>query len=208
MNTDTNISRLSLKPLAIFTGAYMAIAGIAALVSGNKEFIFYIATMVFLITGVLLIHWRMPFYAAQLWALTFWGLMHMAGGLLPVPHDWPTDGGQAVLYSLWLIPNYLKYDQLVHVYGFGVTTWLCWHGLHQQLLTRNPTKVFPSIGMLSLACAGGMGFGALNEVVEFIAVLTIPNTNVGGYFNTGWDLLFNLIGCLFAAFLIRRRWLT
>ncbi|MFY7874520.1 MAG: hypothetical protein ACOVQM_03685, partial [Pirellula sp.] len=50
---------------------------------------------------------------------------------------------------------------------------------------------------------GGMGFGALNEVIEFIAVLTIPNTNVGGYENTGWDLVFNLIGCLTASIMIR-----
>jgi hypothetical protein len=39
-----------------------------------------------------------------------------------------------------------------------------------------------------------MGLGALNEVVEFIAVLTLPETNVGGYINTGWDLVYNAIG--------------
>jgi hypothetical protein len=48
-----------------------------------------------------------------------------------------------------------------------------------------------------------MGFGALNEVVEFIAVLTIPNTNVGGYENTGWDLVANLTGTVVAAVCIR-----
>jgi hypothetical protein len=48
-----------------------------------------------------------------------------------------------------------------------------------------------------------MGFGALNEVIEFIAVLTIPHTNVGGYINTGWDLVFNLLGALTAAAAIR-----
>ena len=40
----------------------------------------------------------------------------------------------------------------------------------------------------------GMGLGALNEVVEFVAVLTMPETNVGGYTNTGWDLVSNLAG--------------
>ena len=44
-----------------------------------------------------------------------------------------------------------------------------------------------------LCAAAGSGFGALNEVVEFIAVLTIPETNVGGYENTGWDLVANLV---------------
>jgi hypothetical protein len=56
-----------------------------------------------------------------------------------------------------------------------------------------------------LCAAGGMGFGALNEVIEFIAVLTIPNTNVGGYVNTGFDLVANLVGCVIAAVLIRRK---
>ena len=59
--------------------------------------------------------------------------------------------------------------------------------------------------MLTLVTAAGMGFGAMNEVVEFIATLTMPETNVGGYVNTGWDLVSNLVGCVFAAILIRLR---
>lgn len=61
----------------------------------------------------------------------------------------------------------------------------------------------PTFGMLTLCAAGGMGFGALNEVIEFIAVLTIPNTNVGGYENTGWDLVANLVGTILAGVIIR-----
>jgi hypothetical protein len=37
----------------------------------------------------------------------------------------------------------------------------------------------------------------------FAAVLLVPETNVGGYINTGWDLVANLAGCIFAAVLIR-----
>jgi hypothetical protein len=57
--------------------------------------------------------------------------------------------------------------------------------------------------MLTLCAAGGMGFGALNEIVEFVAVLSVPSTNVGGYINTGWDLVSNLVGCVLAAVAIR-----
>ena len=53
-----------------------------------------------------------------------------------------------------------------------------------------------------LAWAAGLGFGAANEVIEFIAVLLVPNTNVGGYINTGWDLIANLTGATIAATLI------
>jgi hypothetical protein len=45
-----------------------------------------------------------------------------------------------------------------------------------------------------LSGAASLGFGALDEVVKFVAVLLIPNTNVGGYVNTGWDLVSNLFG--------------
>jgi hypothetical protein len=65
--------------------------------------------------------------------------------------------------------------------------------------------VQPTLGLLTLCAAAGMGFGALNEVVEFIATLTMPETNVGGYQNTGWDLVANLAGSIVAVLLIRAR---
>jgi hypothetical protein len=49
----------------------------------------------------------------------------MAGGLIAVPESWPINGEHRVLYSLWLIPDVLKYDHVVHAYGFGVTTLAC-----------------------------------------------------------------------------------
>ena len=53
-----------------------------------------------------------------------------------------------------------------------------------------------------LAATAGMGLGALNEVVEFAATLLVPETNVGGYLNTGWDLVANTTGATTAAVLI------
>ena len=38
----------------------------------------------------------------------------------------------------------------------------------------------------------------LNEVIEFAATLLVPETNVGGYLNTGWDLVANLFGATVA----------
>jgi len=201
-------SAVRLVPLAAFTGGYLLVAVAASWRFGNKEFLFYIITMLLLIAAVMMIHRRMPLRGAQLWCLSLWGLAHMAGGLWPLAETANIDGGQPVLYSLWLLPGMLKYDQLVHAYGFAITTWICWHGLRQHLLERGGSPVLPTLGLLTLAASGGMGFGALNEVIEFIAVLTIPNTNVGGYENTGWDLVFNLLGCLIATVMIRLRWWT
>jgi hypothetical protein len=56
-----------------------------------------------------------------------------------------------------------------------------------------------------LAATSGMGLGALNEVVEFAATLLVPETNVGGYLNTGWDLVANATGATAAVILIALR---
>ena len=195
----------SLWRLGIFTAAYILAAVIGSALQGNREFIFYIVVMLVLITAVMVVHRRVQLTGGLLWALSIWGLLHMAGGLVPCPPGWPYNGEQDVLYSLWIIPDRLKYDQVVHAYGFGITTWACWHALSTGLLRANGVRLSPTLGVLTLCAAAGMGFGALNEVVEFIAVLSIPNTNVGGYENTGWDLVANLLGAATAAVLLRLR---
>ena len=45
--------------------------------------------------------------------------------------------------------------------------------------------------------------GESSPLVEFAATLLVPETNVGGYLNTGWDLVSNLVGVIVAAVLIR-----
>lgn len=191
-----------LLPLAAFNALYMLTAVALSMVQGNKEFVFYIVVMLVLIVAVTVVHRAVSLTTAMLWALSLWGLAHMAGGLVPLPKGWPYNGDQAVLYSWWIIPQKLKYDQIVHAYGFGVTTWLCWHSL-RSVMRSYSVELKPTFGLMVLSAAAGIGFGALNEVVEFIAVLTIPNTNVGGYENTGWDLVANLLGATAAAVIIR-----
>lgn len=184
-------ARARVWPVVAFTALYLGAAAVATVVSGNTEFVYYLVVMLVLIAAVAAVHARVGFRPSVLWALSLWGAAHMAGGLVPV-----ADVG--VLYNLWLLPGHLKYDQLVHAYGFGVTTWVSWEALRPLLSDRRPR-----LGPLVLCAAGGMGFGALNEVVEFVAVLLIPETNVGGYENTGWDLVANLVGVVIATFAIR-----
>jgi len=191
-----------LLPLVTFTAAYMLTAVAGSMIQGNREFVFYIVIMLVLIGVVTAVHHTVNLPIALLWALSIWGLAHMAGGLAVLPKGWPYNGDQPVLYSWWIIPDRLKYDQIVHAFGFGVTTWMCWHGLQASLRRAFDIQLKPTFGLLVLSAAAGVGFGALNEVIEFIAVLTIPNTNVGGYENTGWDLVANLIGASVAALII------
>lgn len=188
-------------PVAAFTICYLVVAAVFAGSRGNAEFLMYIAVLVVLGGAVWLVHRRIGLAPASLWALSAWGLAHMLGGLLPIPEGWPVNGEQRVLYSLWLVPDYLKYDQVVHAFGFGVTTWVCWQCVVAAFESRG-ISARPTFGLMVLVAAAGMGFGALNEVVEFAATLLVPETNVGGYYNTGWDLVANLVGVTAAATMI------
>jgi len=191
----------SIVGVAVFTVSYLLVAVLGAVSTGSKEFLFYIAVMVILMAAVWAVHRRVNLTNPTLWALSLWGLLHMIGGLITVPEGWPANGENRVLYSLWLIPDFLKYDHVVHSFGFGVTTLVCWQGV-KSILRRTGASVTPTFGLMVLAWAAGLGFGAVNEVIEFIAVLLVPNTNVGGYINTGWDLIANLTGATVAAALI------
>ena len=185
-------------PLAAFTAAYMLAAIVAAFASGNGEFVFYIVVMFALIGAVAAVHLRVGLSTAVLWCLSIWGAAHMAGGLIHVPESWPTQGEFRVLYSWWLVPGKLKFDHVVHAYGFAVTTAVMWECLRHMTGIKVPT-----VGLLVVCAAAAMGFGALNEVVEFAATLLVPETNVGGYINTGWDLVANLFGVTTAAVILR-----
>jgi hypothetical protein len=193
-----------LLPILAFTSLYLVAAIAVAIGLGNQEFLLYIVVMAVLILVVWLVHRSVSLSLPVLWALSVWGLAHMAGGLIPLPADWPIDGTIRVLYSWWLIPDLLKYDQIVHVYGFGVATWVCWQGIRAAIRSRGGEAV-PTLGLMVLAATAGMGLGALNEVVEFAVTLLVPETNVGGYINTGWDLVANAIGAVGAAIAIAIR---
>ena len=62
-----------LRPVAAFTLAYLAIALIAGLRSGNEEFLFYIGVMVVLIGLVLAVNRSVGLSTGALWALSIWG---------------------------------------------------------------------------------------------------------------------------------------
>ena len=193
-----------LRAVLSFTGLYLAAAIAAALARGNREFILYIGVMLVLIPTLYAVHRKYPLTPGLLWTFSVWGLLHMAGGLLPIPPTWSHEGTSAILYNWWILPDLLKYDQVTHAYGFGITSWLCWHILQNSLRSPDGSPVRPTLGILTLCVAAGMGFGAFNEVVEFIATLLLSKTNVGGYTNTGWDLVSNLVGSLLTALLIHR----
>lgn len=181
-------------PVLIVNLIYIPAFTLIALRDLNFEFLLYVGVV--LVVGALVV-WKqrkVRFDLTILWGLTLWGLLHMVGGNIQVGGD--------VLYGLQLIPVVLRYDQFVHAFGFGTAALVCYH-LLQPYLQKDVERwtVFVLVMLM------GSGLGAINEIIEFIAVKTMKDTHVGGYDNTLWDLIFNLIGGVFAVgWLTVRKW--
>ena len=179
-------------PILIVNLVYIPVFTVIALSRTNYEFLLYVGVILVVAAWIIWKQRSVQFDRPILWGLTIWGLLHMAGGNIHVHGD--------VLYSLQLIPlvsepfYILRYDQVVHTFGFGVVTLVGYHVLRSYL--REPVQQWWALALLIVLI--GSGVGAINEIVEFIAVLTVPETGVGGYHNTMLDLVFNLIGGLAA----------
>lgn len=182
--------------ILVFNLVYLLIFGTYYSSIGNYEFLWYIVVIVILGTVVVLNLRTGIFDSIILWLLSIWGLVHMIGGGVRI-------GGNAV-YSLRLIDvidkggqfYILKMDQLIHFYGFFVCAILVYKLLRA---TGSDTLKSPKL-MVFLSWIGSMGLGALNEVVEFLAFISLDKTGVGDVYNTGLDLVFNLLGALAGAF--------
>lgn len=182
--------------IAGFNLAYIIGFGSYYLVQRNYEFLWYVAVLVSFFVLLVFLMQRAQFPTPLLWGLSVWGLLHMAGGGVGT--------GDHVLYEQMLLPVVergelliLKYDQVVHAFGFGVTTFLTHH-----LMTRYVRPLQQGFAYFLIIVMAGTGFGVLNEIVEFLAVLIINETGVGGYYNIALDLVFNTLGATIAALLI------
>lgn len=190
------------RKILVISYAYLTAATAVILLRRDFEFLLYLAVMSVIIIAVLAVYRRAGLSCALLWQFSFWGLLHMIGGLTPIPDAWHAVDTTSVVYNWRIIPGYLKYDQLVHGYGVGLTTWLVWQALSSRVRDHDGGPLRPTPGMLAVCATAGMGFGALNEVVEFIATLILPSTNVGDHINTGWDLVSNFVGATVAGTVI------
>ncbi len=186
------------RTVILVTVLYLVAAISAAVTLQNWQFLkIYIPFFIAIAALISLIHRRVNFSSALLWSLTLWGALHLAGALVLIPDDWDFKGEKQVLYSWYVLGTWLKYDHLIHAFGFGTCTWLIWESLRASIQSRLGRKLYPSMGMIFLCIFAAMGIGAMNEIVEFMA-----NIGVNGYANTCWDLFANLIGCLFVGVLI------
>jgi uncharacterized membrane protein YjdF len=183
-------------PILIFMIISLLFFTIIYLKRQNYEFIIYIGVIIFFFLLILYTNNKINYNLASLWGLSIWSLMHMSGGYFTI--------GNTRLYEIIIInmsKTYpiFKYDQLVHIIGFCVAT-LILYDILKPLLIPNLNK---NISLSIIIVMAGLGIGALNEIIEFFAVVILPKTGVGGYINTSLDLVSDLIGSLLALIIIK-----
>jgi len=188
------------KTILLFTFLYLLTFSAFYIGAKNYEFLLYIGIIVIIFALILSSNRIFHYSNLTLWGLSLWGLLHMAGGGVMV--------GDTVLYGLILVPisstyEIFKFDQFVHIFGFGVATILMFELLKPSL----KAKILSQKSLLFVLVMAGLGAGALNEIIEFFAVVITPETGVGGYNNTALDLVSNLIGALVASLIIKKKYL-
>ncbi|MCA9280082.1 MAG: DUF2238 domain-containing protein [Phycisphaeraceae bacterium] len=185
------------KSIVLFVVACIVVFGALALYQGSTEFIIYTVMTIVEVVVVMVIHRRVGLPLHVLWLLAVWALLHLAGGTVHIDPELTKEGNKNVLYALRLHSWLPRYDQIVHMFGFFSATLTCGHVLLRSVrpISAAPDsmpKGYTAIIMCSMLA--GMGLGALNEVAEFIITLIDENNGVGGYENTGWDLVSNTVG--------------
>ncbi len=173
----------------------LAVFSVHFWMKANYEFIMYIGVITFFLIVFIATNSKVYYPNGLLWGLTLWALMHLSGGALYF--------NGTLLYSIMLIPlseklPIFRYDQLVHIIGFGVSTMVMFYIL--KPLLKPKLDGFWALSIVLIMA--GLGVGALNEIVEFLATLLIAETGVGGYINTALDLVADLIGAILAMFVI------
>lgn len=186
--------------LLVINIALVLAFGTSFLLKRNYEFMIYVGAIVVCLALIVVSFFRIAYTYATLTGLTLWSLMHMAGGGLYI--------NGVRLYDIILLPlsqtyPILRYDQLVHTFGFAAAT-LTMFDLLRPLLKEN-LQHFTALSIVVVMA--GLGVGAFNEIVEAIVAATIPQSGVGGYVNTALDLIADFIGAILAMAFIKLRYL-
>lgn len=135
-----------------------------------------------LLAGGFAIFRRRPLPGWLAVALAVLSLGHLAGGLVTVGDD--------VLYNAHPHLHLFQYDHIFHASASGFAAMVLWRFLSTQTDSR--------AGAAGVSILGSIGVGATNELIEFLVTLAHRGEHVGGYRNTGWDLLANTVGAVVA----------
>ena len=195
--SDYNLEKKHILIL-LFNIAVIVFFGLKFMFPFNYEFLIYIGVIIFFFGLLLYAHSKVGFSYMLLWLLSLWSFFHMAG--------WGLEYNWVIWYKQILLPisetySVLKYDQVIHAFWFFTATILAYEIIKKKL--KNPKIWFWLWLILVMAWCG---FGASNEVIEFIVDQSLPESGVGGYINTSVDLVSNLVWATTAVFFLKLSW--
>lgn len=184
-------------PLIIHAAALVIFTTIF-LLRKNYEFLGYVAVILFFMWLIVYTNNKVNYPLALVWGLTAWSIMHMSGGGILISGK---KLYETMIFNIVGEPYFIfKYDQLVHIIGFGVATFAM-YTLLNPILRPSSRKISLAIVVIM----AGLGVGALNEIIEFFMTVFMANNGVGGYVNNSIDLVANLIGATIAGIFIVRK---
>lgn len=178
---------------ARLVAAYLAGFTAFAVARHDRRIVAYLLVAAVVGGALWLGHRLRPFPPSLQLAVAGCGFLHLLGGLAPSPTR-----NAPVFYETWIVTGVLKFDQVVHFAASAVLTAVAWHVLVRWLdAGRTPPAVRAVLAVLV-----AVGFGAVNEVFEFLSGLRFADAYVGGLDNAGWDLVFNTFGSATVAVLL------
>ena len=194
------MTRITKVHLALFVICIAMLVGFGGLfwARRNYEFIAYIGVVAAAIVAVSVSLRHVHYPLDCLVGLVVWAGLHLGGGAIHI-------GGER-LYDvmIWTFSEHLhilRYDQLVHVWGFGAATLLMACLLDNNLRRPAPYR----LGLVIVLVMAGLGVGAFNEIIEFIAAQFLESHGIGDYTNTSLDLVSNMVGAVLAVIYLRLR---
>jgi uncharacterized membrane protein YjdF len=182
--------------IAIIAAAIVGF-GVYGYATGAESTTGYLVSVAVVATLVFRVR-RAPLPGLLVVALAVDAAAHLAGGLVAV--------GNVVLYNASIGPrvsslhtHILQYDHFVHAFGAFLATLTLWVLLAPETSTDTDRR-----NLMALCMIAGLGIGAINEIIEFLATIAHSAAHIGGYDNTGWDLVSNTVGAAVAVPFMRR----
>ena len=180
--------------MKILVGAVAYLAFFLISILTNNYLLLYYTSLVIIITLFAAIYHKkvhlsplLAFAFVLFMVLHFIGLLHIA---------------DTRIYDLWIIQIIkLRYDNIMHLLGAFIATIVAYNILIPYLDPK--VKQRPILLTLLLVLIA-LGIGAINEIVELIAIALFNIAEiVGDYMNNALDMLFNLFGSLLAVLIIQ-----
>ena len=179
----------------MFTIIYILIFSVFSLMHQNYEFIYYSIVLLILVNFIMQLHKRMLFAGYILVGLSIVGFIHILGGNVYI------DGVR--LYDYYLISDIVRYDNLVHAASSFIFTFVSYALIKPYI---DPDLKVRPFSLYMIMFFSTMGIGAINEVIEYFAVIWLDvGAWVGDYYNNALDLVFNGVGSLLACFYMATR---